>query len=186
MANYRAAARYAKSFLDLGIEQNLLSQFHDDMTLVDAAMESKELRLLAKSPIIKPSKKTAIFKTIFSDKVSETTMSFFNIIINKGRENLLPEIVDSFLDQYKKHKKITPIKLTTATQVEPKLLEDIKARLLQSVVTQNEVEIETSVDEDLIGGFVIEVGDKLYDASVLHKLNKIKKQFTENKYIKSF
>ena len=185
MVNTRAASRYAKSLLDLGIEQNLLPQFNDDMTLVKAAMESRELKLLAKSPIIKPSKKIDIFSQIFGGKVSDVTMSFFTIITKKGREKLLPEIVDSFLEQYKKHNKVTSVKLKTATAVPENLLTDIKSKLLGSEVTETEVDIETSVDESLIGGFVIEVGDKLYDASVAHKLNKVKKQFSENKYIKS-
>ncbi len=185
MVNTRAAYRYAKSLLDLGIEQNILPQFLEDMTIVKAAMESRDLKLLSKSPIIKPSKKIDIFNAIFGDKLSETTMSFFKIITKKGRENLLPEIVDSFLDQYKKHNKITSVKLTTASKVDDAVLADIKSRLLSSNVTETEVDIEINTDESLIGGFVIEVGDKLYDASVLHKLNKVKKQFSDNKYIKS-
>ena len=55
-----------------------------------------------------------------------------------------------------------------------------------SDATSSKVEIETTVNEDLIGGFVLELGDKLYDASVAYKLEQLKKQFADNSYIKGF
>jgi len=63
-------------------------------------------------------------------------------------------------------------------------LESIKAQLKGSSQTAANVEIETAVNPDLIGGFVIEFADKLYDASVAHKLSKLKKEFTGNQYEK--
>lgn len=186
MPNYRVASRYAKSLLDFGIEQSNLDQLHQDINYIKEAMNSRDLKLLAMSPIIKADKKISIFKEIFGGKLNQATMTFLEIITKKGREKHLPEIVTSFLDQHKKYNKITSVKLTTATPMGDGSLASIKSSLLNSNETENELEIETNVDESLIGGFVIEIGDKLYDASVLHKLNKIKKQFSENKFIKSF
>lgn len=186
MPNYRVASRYAKSLLDLGIEQNNLDRFNDDMKLIHEALESRDLKLLVLSPIIKSDKKNRIFDKIFTGKLDKTTMGFLKILTKKGRESVLPEIVTSFLDQYKKHKKITPVKLTTASSIGNDFLESIKKTLLDSNETESVVEISSEVNEELLGGFVLEIGDKLYDASVLHKLNKIKKEFSENKYIKSY
>lgn len=186
MANYRVASRYAKSLIDLGVEQNNLEQLHGDINTIKSALASRDLSLLVQSPIIKADKKNQIFDKIFSGKIDKVTMAFLQILTKKGREVTLPEIVTSFLDQYKKHKKITSVKLTTASAVGQSFIDSIKKTLLDSNETENVVEIDAKVDEDLIGGFVIEIGDKLYDASVLHKLNSVKKQFTENKYIKSF
>lgn len=186
MSNYQVASRYAKSLIDLSIEQNKLEDIQTDIQYVKAALESRDLLLLFKSPIIQAGKKTAIVQEVFKGKVSDMTLGFLEIITKKGREKYLPEIVDSYIEQYKKHKKITGVKLTTASAISGDVKESIEKALLDSKVTSESVEIETSVDESLLGGFVIEVGDKLYDASVKHKLNKIKKEFTENKYIKSF
>jgi len=186
MANYRVASRYAKALLDLGIEQNNIDVLYKDMQSVQAAMASRDLKLMVKSPIINSDKKNTIFKMLFEGKLDKLTMSFIELITNKSREHLLPEMATSFVDQYKKHNNITAVTLTTATPLNAGVLETIKKALLDSNVTATEVDVESKVDESLIGGFVIEVGDKLYDASVAHKLNKVRKEFTQNKYIKSF
>ncbi len=182
----RIASRYAKSLLSLGIEQNALDSIYNDMLAVNDALSNREFKLFVKSPIIKADKKQKVFDTIFGDNIGKVAHSFFAILARKGREIYLPEIVDSFIHQYKKFNKITEVKLTTATKLGDGALAAIKSALEKSDVTDSTVEIETSVDPELIGGFVIEMDDRLYDASVAHKLDQIKKNFLDNKYIKSF
>ena len=186
MPNYQVASRYAKSLLDLSIEQNMLDKIYGDIQTVSNSLESRELFLLFKSPIIKAGKKISIIKELFEGKVDKMTLGFLEIITKKGRESHLPEIVDSFKEQYKKHNNITEVNVTTAVALTDDARAALEKALQESTVTAQKVEIKTNVDEELIGGFVIEVGDKLYDASVKHKLSKIRKEFTDNKYIKSF
>lgn len=186
MPDYRVASRYAKSLLDLGIESNIIDTLYEDICNFKEALSNRDLYLLVKSPIIKADKKTGILKSIFGDSFDKATMSFFDIITRKGRENFLPEITDSFISLYKKYKHITTVNLTTASPITDSALDSIKRALKESSVTDQHVEIVTAVDPDLIGGFVIEMDDKLYDASVAHKLDEVKKQFLNNKYIKSF
>ena len=181
MSNYQVAFRYAKSLLDLSIEKNTLDTTFSDMETVGNALKSRDLYLLFKSPIIKPSKKISILKEVFKGKVDTMTMGFLEIITKKGREAVLPEIVDSYIEQYKKHNNITEVKVTTAVAMTSDARAALEKALQDSNVTAQKVDINTSVNEDLIGGFVIEVGDKLYDASVKHKLSKIRKEFTDNK-----
>ena len=179
MSVFRIASRYAKSILDLGIEQNQVDNLFEDMKVLKDNLKVRDLKMLVKSPIIKANTKERIFKTIFGDKVSEMTILFFNILARKGRETYLPEIVDSFIDQYKKYKKITEVTLTTAQPISESALASIQQALSSSDVTEDTVEITSAVDESLIGGFVIELGDKLYDASVAHKIEQVKKQFLD-------
>ena len=186
MLDYRVASRYAKSLLDLGVEENIEDTLFEDIQMFQNALNNRDLYLLVKSPIIKADKKMSVLQTVFGESLNKVTMSFFDIITRKGREAHLPEIAESFVKLYKKYKHITEVKLTTATPVSDEALNKIKAALLSSTVTDEKVEIETAVDPELIGGFVIEMDDKLYDASVAHKLEQVKKQFSNNKYIKSF
>jgi len=182
----RIASRYAKSLLSLGIEENKLDELYNDMLGIKAAFENRDFRLFVKSPIIKADKKESVFNQLFGSNVSKLALSFFNILARKGRETFLPEIVESFIHQYKKHNKISEVKLTTAKPLGDQALASIKQALESSKVTYSTVEIETAVDESLIGGFVIEMDDKLYNASVAHKLEEVKKNFLDNKNIKSF
>ena len=185
MAGERVAVRYAKSLIDLGKDQGVLEDLHEDMLNLKEALKNRDLHLLVKSPIIKANKKIAIFKKLFGDSYNKVTRTFFEIIMKKSRENILPEITTAFIDQYKKLKHISAVKLTTASALGDGVLDEIKNALLQSTDTDEKVEIETVVDPDLIGGFVVELGDKLYDASVAYKLDQIKRRFKGNKYIKS-
>ena len=173
----RIATRYAKSLLDLGVEQNKLDAVYSDMLTIKEALANRDFKLFVKSPIIHADKKQSVFKQILGDSVGEMTLSFFNILARKSRERFLPEMVDSFIHQYKKHNKVTEVKLTTATPMGDSAIAAIKAALEKSGVTEQTVEIEASVNPDLIGGFVIEMDDKLYNASVAHKLDQIKKNF---------
>ena len=90
MNQSRATIRYAKSLLQLSIEQECLEQSYNDMMLIDSVCsENKELILLLKSPIIKTDQKLEILKKIFRSKLGEVSMRFVNIITNKKREPLL-------------------------------------------------------------------------------------------------
>ena len=185
MVEQRIATRYAKSLVDLGVEIDCLDELQRDILSLKEALTNRDLYLLTKSPIIKPDKKISIFKEVFGSSFNKVTMAFFDIITRKGREVILPEMTTAFLEQYQKLKKVTSVKLTTAAVVSEDSLERIKKVLLASEVTDEKVEIEADIDEQLIGGFVLKMGDKLYDASVAYKLDQIKKIFTDNKYIKS-
>ncbi len=185
MVEHRIATRYAKSLLDLGVEQNKLDVLNSDMTELQTALKNNDLYLLVKSPIIKADKKNAIFQQIFGGSFDKVTMAFLNIITNKTRETYLPEIVSAFMTQYNKLKHVSTVTVSTATALSEEALEKIKKTLLDSKHTDQKVEIVTKVDPALIGGFVIQMDDKLYDASIAYKLEQVKQQFTDNKYIKS-
>ncbi len=180
MSVSRIASRYAKSLIDFARENNKLEEVKTDMTVLDKALESRDLVMLLKSPIVNELKKKEIFNVLFEGKLSETTLGFLNIIMNKGREEYIPAINNEFEAQYKLMKGISDVTLTTATPISEANLASIKAKLLSSNETSQQVEIETVVDPSILGGFIIEIGDKLYNDSVAYKLSQMKKQFKGN------
>lgn len=177
MSVSRIASRYAKSLIDFAQETNKLEEVKTDMVVLDKALESRDLVMLLKSPIVNELKKKEIFNVVFADKLSETTLGFLNIILNKGREEYIPAISHEFEAQYKTLKGISDVKLTTATPISEANLSSIKAKLLSSNETAQHVEIETIVDPSILGGFIIEIGDKLYNDSIAYKLSQMKKEF---------
>ncbi|MEP7171559.1 MAG: ATP synthase F1 subunit delta, partial [Bacteroidota bacterium] len=115
MKGLKLATRYAKSLIDLAVEQKMLERVFDDMKLVnDSCKASRELLVALQSPIIKTDKKQAILKGLFADKVSDVTMRFLNIIAEKKREMYIPEIANSFVNQYKEIKQIKTAEIITA------------------------------------------------------------------------
>jgi len=186
MSVIRIASRYAKSLLDLAKDQNVMDEVVSDMEGFSKMVESRDLYLLLKSPIINAGKKAEIFNVLFEGKVNKLTKAFLDISLRKGREGYLPEIATEFLNQYKRMQGISSVKLITASPISDASLETIKAKLLDSDVTDKSVDIETSVDESLIGGFVVQIGDKQIDASVSHKLAQLAKAMTNKEYEKAF
>ena len=183
MSNQRVATRYAKSLIELAEERGKLEKVLEDMTSFREVAKNKEFGLMLKSPIIKADKKQQIFKKLFGEKSDELTMAFLNILLRKGRESGLVEIVDAFIDQYKRRKRISTVSLTTAVKLSDSAVEAIRQKLIESTATDKKVELMTKVDPGLVGGFVIEFEDRLYNASVAHKLALLKKEFKDNLYI---
>lgn len=183
MPNPRLAHRYAKSLVDLAIERNQLEQVYADMKYIATVCKSSsEFVSLLKSPVVKGDKKTAILTAVTAGKVSEITTAFNNLLINKGRESNLPEVIEAVIEQYNAIKGIHQVKLTTAVAVSEEIKQAITAKVTQEVGL-GKVELEAKVDEKLIGGFVLEFNNNLVDASVQRDLRDIKKQFSHNIYV---
>ncbi len=182
MPNPRLAARYAKSLIDLSTERGQLEGVYADMKYLQAVCKaSRDFVNLLRSPVVKADKKQSIIEAITKGKVSALTVAFNNLLVTKGRESDLPEIVTAFIDQYNDINGIHKVKLTTAVS----LSDDLKDNIISKVkATQglDSVELETKTDDSLIGGFVLEFNNNLVDASVLRDLKDIKKQFEGNVY----
>lgn len=185
MSVMRIASRYAKSLIELAKDQGKLEKVIGDMALFNQAIENRDLYLLLKSPIIKSDKKSNVFKALFGERVDHLTSSFFEIIIKKGREGYLPEISDQVIQQYRVLMNITTAVVTTSSPLNEAQETRIKQELVNLGVASGAVELESKVDPDIIGGFLLEVGDQMYDASVKSKLAALKKEILDNTYIKS-
>ena len=186
MPNPRLAHRYAKSLIDLSVEKNQLEIVYADMKYLRSVCKaSKEFAVLLQSPIITADKKSRIFEVVGNaGKVGELTTAFSKLLINKGREGELPEIADAFISQYNAMKGIHKVKLTTAVELSEELKQSISDKAAKEGGLGN-VELETKVDESLIGGFVLEFNNNLVDASIARDLRDIKKQFAKNVYVPS-
>lgn len=183
MNNPRLAGRYAKSLIDLAIEKDQLPTVYQDMIFLQSICKSsQEFVNLLRSPIIKADKKAQILDAITKGKISTLTASFNHLMVTKGREETLPEIVEAFIDMYNSIKGVHKVKLTTAQPVSEELKQSIIDKFTASTPLQN-IQLEAVVKENLIGGFVLEFNNNLVDASVLRDLKDIKKQFQDNIYI---
>jgi F-type H+-transporting ATPase subunit delta len=180
MSVERIAARYAKSLIELSLDQSKLERVKDDMAYFQEAVEVRDLTLMLRSPIIHGATKRKVFEKLFKDKFDELTMAFLDIILRKGREFYLADIADAFMDQYRVIKQISRITLTTAVQLSDERLEEIKQQV-RGVTTPN-IEVKQIIDPEIVGGFILAFGDRLYDASVSHKLEEMRKGFLRNSY----
>ena len=183
MPNPRLATRYAKSLIDLSIEKGQLEEVYADMQWLQSVCKSnRDFVNMLKSPVITADKKIKVLGAVAGDKFNTITTAFNALLVKKGRESNLPEIAGAFISQYKGHKKIHTVKLTTATPLSDELRKAIIARVKKTGGFEN-IELEEKVDKNIIGGFVLQVGDKLVDASISYDLKAIARQFENNDFV---
>ncbi|PRD52620.1 F0F1 ATP synthase subunit delta [Sphingobacterium gobiense] len=176
MSIFTVASRYAKSLLDLTEEQGHLDAVKKDMDGVISVLKSNsELLAVLKNPIIKGDRKRNILAAIFDGKINSTVLSFFYLLVNKGRAAILLDIAQEFVREYNEEKGIVKASVTSATALSEgnlaALQEIIAAETMATVILKN------VVDPSLIGGFTVRVGDKQIDASIAGKLGKLEKHF---------
>jgi F-type H+-transporting ATPase subunit delta len=182
MRGIRIATRYARSLLLLSLEKNELEKSFADMSAVHSAISSsRDLRLFLANPVVKTDTKVKILVKIFGASTGVLVMSFMTLLVNKGRESLLAEVAESFVEQVKRHKKITSVELISAVPLAP----DTRARVLEMAtnMAKGEVDLKERVDADLIGGFVLRVGDQQVDASVSSEIRDLRRTFEKNPYV---
>ncbi|MBL7746567.1 MAG: ATP synthase F1 subunit delta [Chitinophagaceae bacterium] len=183
MPNPRLATRYAKSLVDLAIEKGQLETVFADMSWLHSVCKTnRDFVNVLRSPIIKADVKKKIIEAVTNGRISEMTAAFNRLIVTKGRESNLPEITHAFIEAYKTKKNIHTIKLSTATPASDEIKKAIIEQVKKSAGFEN-VELEEKVDADLIGGFVLQIGDKLVDASIIYDLRAIAKQFENNDFV---
>ena len=168
--------------MDLAIEQGKLDRVYEDINAFAEATKNRDLVLLLKSPIVKSDKKEKVLDAIFQDKIDPLTNSFLHIIVRKGRESQLAEIAHEFINQYRENKGISIVNITSTEPLSEETLSSIRKKLTDSGLTRGNIQFTTSIDKNLIGGFIISFEDKLYDASVKHQLDELRNQFTSKEY----
>ncbi|MFT4544706.1 MAG: F-type H+-transporting ATPase subunit delta [Bacteroidia bacterium] len=184
MAQTKVATRYAKSLLGLVAEKGNLEEAFKDMSLIQkTCSENRDLVVLLKSPVVNTEKKISILNSVYGKNVGEVTMLFINLITKNRREGALPEIADAFIAQYKVLKGITTAVVTSAAVLADDAKKKIEA-LVQKEVGGGTVDLEMEVNPELIGGFILRIGDKQLDTSILSKIGDLRQEFKNNSFAK--
>ncbi|AWX44579.1 ATP synthase subunit delta [Flagellimonas maritima] len=178
MKESRAAIRYAKATLDFAIEKKAAEAVEKDMREIAAVItENLELQNLLESPVIKGEVKKDSLYEIF-DKSQEITKGLITTLVDNKRIALLHDVAFKYVILHEKLKGEDVAFVTTAAP----LTKDLEKKILVEVtkMTGNKITLENNIDESIIGGFVLRVGDLQYDASIANKLNGLKKEFANS------
>ena len=185
MKNTLLIRRYAKAFLEFSIENKMVDRSLADLELLAETINgNRELRNILSQPFIQKSKKESIIKRVFQDKISDNTLKFIDLMLEKNHPEILPEIVDTYRELYNEYKNIAVVTITTVVPIDEKtqqhLLHFVKHKI------NGDIKIINKTDKKIIGGFVINYLDYQYDASVYTKLRNLEGLFTDNLYVKGY
>lgn len=176
MSIFKVASRYAKSLIDLSTEHGNLDEVKADMDSVVALIKSStELQAVLSNPIIKMDRKQAILSSLFQGKVRSEILDFFHIMVRKGRAQLLFPTAQEFIREYNQVKGIVKAEVTSAIPLSEEHQQALTHQIAEQIGAT--VLLSNKVDRELIGGFVVKVGDRQIDASVLGKLRKLERHF---------
>ncbi|RED46416.1 ATP synthase F1 subcomplex delta subunit [Winogradskyella eximia] len=178
MSGSRAAIRYAKAVLSLATDQKSAEAVNSDMkSIANAIAESEDLNQMLQSPVVRSSDKKAVLLAIFKNS-NITTNNLLDTLIANKRVPLLNEVALSYIHLYDELRGSQVASVTTAIP----LTEDLKTKVLAKVkeLTGKDAEVENIIDESILGGFILRVGDIQYNASIANKLDKLKREFTLN------
>jgi F-type H+-transporting ATPase subunit delta len=178
MADHKVSIRYASSLLESSLENKTLDKVFDDVTLVYKTLKSNsELRRLLSNPVVKTELKSEILKEIFTSKVTEETISFLNFVVDKNREDILENIFEKFFALRNEKLGIAEVEIKTAFPFSSEQSELLKKNLEK--LLGKKVILSFITDATVIGGFIARVGDSVYDASIQHQLDLLKKKFLQ-------
>ena len=168
--------RYAKALLYTGLEKEDLPEIlYENCTgFCQILKESSDFDTFIKSPVIKGTQKKQFIRKAFSGKFHDIMLNFIEIIIDNKREKLMNDIFRDFLDIYRKRMGILSVTFVTAVPISDNGKKEI-FNMLEDYMA-SEIELETKVDPDIIGGMIIVADDKQADGSILGELRALKKK----------
>jgi F-type H+-transporting ATPase subunit delta len=174
----RAAVRYAKAVLSLAQEKKTAEAVNNDMkTIVETIAASTELAQMLQNPVVRSSDKKAVLSKVFSKANAETHNLIDTLIANK-RLPLLDDVAENYTILYDRLRESQIAKVTTAVPLTAELKSKVSSKVKE--LTGKDAELENIIDESIIGGFILRVGDIQYNASIANKLDKLKREFTLN------
>jgi len=180
MSVSRIAVRYATPILELAEEKNVLDEVKEDMeAFIQVCTESRDFTMMLKSPIIPHQRKAEILKKIFTGKLNDLTLQSFDLITRKSRENLLEAIAEAFLHLYNVKKGLAEVSITTSVELDAEMKKAFEK--LAKDITGLEPLLSEKVDSEIIGGYILKVGDRQLDDSVSGELKELKLKFSKNK-----
>ncbi|HTP13955.1 MAG TPA: ATP synthase F1 subunit delta [Bacteroidota bacterium] len=176
MTNERVARRYAEGLFEMAVEQKKLEVIARDLEkLRETIARSHEFLLFLKSPVIDKTRKQSILRMLFEGKLDASTVRFLHVLAEKGRENVLQDIIARFFALQDEREGIVTVEVKTATDFSTDQTSALRQKL--ESLTKKKVKITFGMDKQLKGGFVARVGDTVFDGSIKRQLELLRERF---------
>lgn len=175
MSDFKVASRYARSVFELAIELKNVEKVYEDMLLLEqVCTENRRLVTVLRNPIIRYDFKLRVLNKIFEKHVDTLTTKFLKLVCRKNRASILPAVSNAFISLYHDYKGIIRADVSTAVELTDEIKKDFERIIADA--TSKKVELESKVDESLLGGYVLTIGDNQLDDSLKSKLNNLRRE----------
>lgn len=174
MKNTVVSERYAQALFDLSKSDNSTDKIYEDLKMIaESLREYPELKTLLSHPVISNQDKKDMFNQIFSGKISKFTANVIMLLIDKKRESLIPEVAELYREMYNNlHSKVVA-DVYTSVEIGQAELSLLRKKL--ELYLNKQVEIDTHVDQSVIGGVLVKIGDRVIDGTLRTKFENMAK-----------
>ena len=170
-----AARRYAEAALEIGRADGTIDQWERDLARLSEVLGDEQLRTLAEHPAVPYADKERVVRRVAGD-VSSEALNLVLLMIRRGRPRAIPRMVEHFASLVRRERGVSLAEVRTALPLDDTQRAAVMERLHE--LTGDEIEINELVDESLIGGITVRIGDRLYDASVRSRLERLRARLT--------
>ncbi len=170
-----AARRYAEAAFEIGRSDRTLDAWERDLVQLSAALDDEELRTLLEHPAVPFADKERVLRRVVGD-VAPEPLNLVLLMVRRGRPRAIAPMVERFADLVRRERGIALAEIRTALPLDEVQRTAVMDRLAQ--LTGDKIEINEVVDESLIGGITVRIGDRLYDASVRSRLARLRARLT--------
>ena len=178
MAEQKVSARYALSLLDSAIQKNQLDAVSNDIEFISSVLkQNPNLMRMLENPVVKTEMKSSILEEIFKNKVNSETMEFILFVVKKKREEILSSILEKFKELRDLKLGFVNVNVLVASEFSDSQRNELQNKLQN--VLKKKVRMSYKVDEKILGGFIVQAGDTVFNASIKHQLDLLKKHFVE-------
>jgi F-type H+-transporting ATPase subunit delta len=175
MSEVRVASRYAKSLFELAVEQDKLEPVKAGIQRIrETIANNRNLAQVLKNPVIRYDYKLRILRRLFENNGDELVMRFLELLSRKNRANILLAVADEFEKLYNEHKGIVRARVTTAVALDEALRKEFETMLEKQ--TGKKVALEENIDPDIIGGYLLQMGDLQVDNTISGKIGDLRRE----------
>ncbi|SFI66547.1 F0F1 ATP synthase subunit delta [Thermoflavimicrobium dichotomicum] len=172
------AKRYAKAMFEVALEKNLLDQVEEELTLIVETFSSlPTLREWLSHPLTEADKKKELFSSVFSH-LSEITQNFLFLLTDRQREGYLEEILKEYKRLSDEAKGVAEAIVTSAFPLSDEDQKEL-VQTFQKLIGKT-IQIKNVVDSDILGGVIVQIGDRLYDGSLRTKLRRFQERLKQS------
>ncbi|MEN3040603.1 MAG: ATP synthase F1 subunit delta [Bacteroidia bacterium] len=183
MSPLTIAQRYAKALFSLAQRRGELERVYAEVEHLKSLYDqSRLLRNLLENPIYRSQQKLGWLRPILSERLSPILWTFLELLLRRGREYLLRQTCEAFIELYDQYQKRLRVRVKVARPLSSTASERLIQQLKQ-IYAADSVILQEEVQPSLIGGFIVEVGTKAADLSVSGRLNEIRKKLLQAQFI---
>ena len=172
------ANRYAEALFQLSEEENITKEIYNELhDVVEVIKNNKELDNVLKSPLVAKNEKTQLIEALFNNKINNNLKNFLKILVEKGRISSLKSIELTSKELLNDKHNIIEGTVISAIALTEKQVKELEEKLSKKY--NKNVTLENEVDQSILGGVLVRLGNTQIDGSVKTRLNNIKDQLTQ-------